>query len=245
VALNVEPISNPMSAARQRVTATARAALEALEDVAIDSRVHERRPGLERARDVGDDGQLVELGLDKVDGVLGHVAVLRDNDSHRFSDVPNNLSGQQRLEHRPQAWRSRPEPHRNPDVRRKIFVSDDRVHSRKAKGPADVESPHAGTRVRASINRGVHHTWQLDIGDKRCSAGEKPFVFLSKHRSTDVPCALDDLRASHVFHETLSIADVGATRRHDSLPREALPSDELASARLAAEFAVSINGLSP
>src|SRR3979411_2948535 len=89
--------AQPMRSLRQRGFNIALADLELAREIGVEPLVHQGRAWFEGLVDIDDGGQRLEIQHDTFCRVFRFVAVGRDNDDNRLSDVTDLIDGKQGL----------------------------------------------------------------------------------------------------------------------------------------------------
>jgi len=151
--------------------------------------VVERRPPVQRVARIGDGLEAFVLDVDSVEGVVGSVPVLRDDDRDAVALVPDLLVGEDRVIDLFERLQEPPDRQTagNVDVLRGKDV-DDAVHRLRLRG-VDVLDSRVG--VLAPLDRHVGHPRDLDVVGVLRVAGDQCRVLAAFDRRPQNLCRID------------------------------------------------------
>ena len=122
--------------------------------------------GVERRLDVHHGRQMVEVGLDQLERVLGDVATVGDDHGDRLADVVHLVVREEvlclRVRHRRVRDHERERDVVLPEIGVRVDGGDARVRAR----PRDVEPSDPRVRERAAEERDVERLVRLDVVDE-------------------------------------------------------------------------------
>ena len=139
-----------------------------------------------RRRVVDDRGERVVLDVDEIDGVLGDVAIVRDDERDEVADEADLVLGERRARAVGHVLAGEREP-RLVDTGIQISRGEDRMHAVEfeRRGGVDAHDPCSGER--AAHETGVEHAGPHDVVDIGAVAGEQPRILDAGDARAGVP----------------------------------------------------------
>ena len=168
------------------------------EQVARHGVVDERRAGAGRIDGVHDGRPRLVLHPDPRGGVLGSVAVRRDDGRERFADVAHAGRGEHGLLGLDVARQRRARANAVPGDEL-VAAGDDRDDAGQTRGRARVDHEEARVRVCAAHERHVQQARQLDVAHIAAAPGEQARILAAGHRGTE-----RRRRLKRVGHQTVA-----------------------------------------
>ena len=131
--------------------------------------------------EVGDGGQRLVVDVDQLDGVLGDVAALGDDERDRVADELHLALGQRRARGVGDVLARDGVPGLL-DVRVEVLGDEHRVHTGQRERRRRVDAVDPGPGERAAHEAGVQHAGPRDVVDERAMAGEQAGVLDPRDR---------------------------------------------------------------
>ncbi len=149
-----------------------------------------RRARFQRLGRRGDGGQLLDVELDGLGGVLGLNRRLGHHTGYRLTDIAHLALGERRprrrLHRRTVALRDVHAALERPETRRfQIGVGEDRQHARHGRRRLGVDAFQDTVRDLAAHHRGIDLARQVDVVGVAPLTAQQRRIFLARHRLAD------------------------------------------------------------